>query len=76
MKGEVCMNRVVKTYKSRREFVVIVGNDNPDMLLDKKAEILARKEAKKRGYNRLFKVEPIRMKGQNVLPTRRYFFVR
>lgn len=70
------MFTVVEAYKGRRGYVVIVGHNNPDMLLDKKAEDVAKKEAKKKGYNKLYKVEPIRMEGQNVLPTRRYLFVR
>lgn len=55
--------------------VINLGGDDPYLLTLPEAKIFAKKAAKKKGFNRLIKVEEnVRVYGQNNLAERKYYF--
>lgn len=62
-----------KRYKGN-QLVLVIGADSPEFLEDKKAFEFAKKEAKKRGFNKLSDVSSIGRFGQNSLVLRKFYF--
>jgi len=70
--------RVINTYKLKTELglilIVTVGADDPNDLENQGTRVLADKTAKKQGVKRFIRASKVFIKGQSVLPTRKYYY--